>query len=118
MNILKAFQGLLLSRLSIAKSVSKLAFLEMKLARLSIFSLLIWICLLMPVLIGFWGITLSLVLIGLYLLVDNFVLCLTILGSIHLIFLIIIICFIRKHIKRIQLSHTRNYLNAHSLKGQ
>lgn len=116
MNLLKAFEGLLFTRVSIFKSVCKLANLEIQLARLSIYPLIIWICLLIPVLSTLWltillgaGYGLQLLFKDLWITVS--VLCLTQLGLI-----LIIVGSIKKHLNRMKLSHTRDYLNSHSLK--
>ncbi|WP_028387877.1 hypothetical protein [Legionella fairfieldensis] len=116
MKLIEELEGFFSSRIAIIKDFYVLAKLEASLAGQSIYPLILYLSVLMPLICAIW-LTLMLTLgVVLFPFLESMVLILLIVLSLNVCFLIVIIQKIKKLLKEISFSRTRSCLTSMPLK--
>jgi hypothetical protein len=111
MEALKQVEGLIAAKLSLFKSVLSLIRLEARLAGLSVFPLLLSICMILIVLMTFWLLTSLLIGYGFFYIVNNYLFTLFLLLLLNLVVLLTLAKLLTVHIKNMSFAKTRSYFS-------
>lgn len=111
MNIIQALEGLVSGKLNIIKTVMVIMKLEARLARSSIFPLLLNICMILGILITLWLSTLLLIGYFLMLYLHNFLYALLIVWVFNISIFIVLLKSIQFNLTNMSFERTRNFFS-------
>ncbi|MFT4059456.1 MAG: hypothetical protein QM652_07900 [Legionella sp.] len=117
MEALKQVEGLIAAKLSLFKSVLTLMRLEARLASLSVFPMLLSMCMILIVLMTFWLLISLLIGYGIYFISNNYLLTLFLLFLLNLVVLLALAKFLAVQVKNMSFAKTRSYFSEQVGKG-
>ncbi len=110
MPVLDELQGLVTNKLGEMKSFYALLKLEAKLAGLSVFPLILNVCLLFVILLSFWITSMCMLGYGVMIAYNNLFIALSAVFLTHVVFFALLLFYLNFNIKKMSFEKTRHYL--------